>query len=210
MRTTDRQASYSIVPFGDFRQLFLVVLPEEPFLCSGDDTQGHGQTVADWPRQVRSLLESVKGVLNKERFQDGVLMANFFLTDIGKKELVRQLIGELLPDGLGAVTFVSQSPADGFALAVEVWALADGEDGRHRILREVPLPGRVVTVEMNDIRWFFAGDLRPGVLPVGSYARSLDMFHRLGDQLTQNRFSVDRYRSAGCFVIQYAFHPAYE
>lgn len=183
---------YSIVPFANQRQLFLTAEPGGNFLCSGDDTQGHGQTVRDWPRQIRTLLESCKIALQKEGFVDDVVMSNFFLADIAKKELVRQLIAEILPGGLGAATLVPQAPADGFALSIEVWAVSEDKMKKSHVMRETPLPGRVVTLEFDNMRWFFGGDMRSGNLPVGAYRRSYDAFHNLGDQLQQNRFRVDQ------------------
>lgn len=196
------------VSFGSYRQFFLVAVPEEHFQSSGDDTQGHGQTVADWPRQVRSLLERVRTTLQREGFADDVVMSNFFMADIAKKELVRQILAEVFPDGLGATTFIPQAPANGFAVAVEIWAIGNQDSNEpgivspvqqasdkkraSKIYREGPLPGRVVVLEFDGMRWFFGGDMRPGSLPIGAYRRSYDAFSRLGDQLKQNRFSVDQ------------------
>lgn len=187
-----KQISYTIVPFGNQQQLFLTALPEGNFQCSGDDTQGHGQTVQDWPRQIRSLLDACKIVLQKEGFESDAVMSNFFLADIAKKELVRQLIAEVFPDGLGAATFVPQAPADGQALAAEIWAISEGESVKMNNLRETPLPGRIVTLEFDNMRWFFGGDMRSGNLPVGAYRRSFDAFRGLGDQLRQNNFEVSQ------------------
>lgn len=193
MKKVEQNLSYSVLPFGSFRQLFMVALPEENFLCSGDDTQGHGLTVQDWPRQIRNVLETSLQVLKREGFAENVMMSNFFLADIGKKELVRQLIAETVPDGLGAVTFVPQAPADGQALGVEIWAMADDKERNGaKIFKESPLPGRVVIAELDEMLWFFGGDMRSGSLPIGAYQRSFGAFDRIGTLLKQSRFSVDQ------------------
>jgi len=185
MRKTDEHGvSYSVVPFGTSRQLFLAAEPQENYLCSNDDTQGHGQTTPDWPRQVRNLLESCQAALRREGFDhNAVVMSNFFLADIGKKELVRQLASEFFPENLGAVTLIPQSPASGCAVSVEIWAISN-------IVCDVSLSGPTTVAEFDEMRWFFGGDIRSDHLPIGAYSRSLDAFQQLGKKLKQNRFGV--------------------
>ncbi|MDR3197311.1 MAG: hypothetical protein LBU34_05525 [Planctomycetaceae bacterium] len=185
--------SYLVVPFGSSRQLFLVAEPEENYLCSGDNTQGHGQTVSDWSRQTRNLLKSCQSVLHREHFgENTALTGHFFLADIGKKELVRQIFSEIFPQYSCAFTFVPQSPANGAALSLELWAIAGGTATSIPASAEPPQSGFALTTEFDDLRWFFIGDVRPDYLPVGSYARSLDAFKRLGRQLEQNGFSLEQ------------------
>ncbi|MDR1964827.1 MAG: hypothetical protein LBQ50_13725 [Planctomycetaceae bacterium] len=186
MRKTDEHGvSYSVVPFGASRQLFLVAEPKENYLCSGDDTQGHGQTVSDWQRQTRSLLESCQTVLRRENFdKNTVMMGQFFLADIGKKELVRQVFSEFFPENSCVTTFIPQSPVSGAAINLELWAIAGC------ISSESLQSGSAITAEFDDLRWFFAGDVRPDYQPVGVYARSLNAFQHLGNQLQQNGFQI--------------------
>jgi enamine deaminase RidA (YjgF/YER057c/UK114 family) len=186
-KITEHGVSYLVVPFGTSRQLFLVAEPEENYLCSGDNTQGHGQTVADWPRQIRSLLESCQTVLCREHFNENTaIIGQFFLADIGKKELVRQIFSEFFPKHSCALTFIPQSPASGAVISLELWAVGGGTS----ITVKSPQSGFVVTAEFDDLRWFFIGDVRPDSLPVGAYARSLDAFQHLGHQLEQNGFQT--------------------
>lgn len=184
-KIAEYRVSYSVVLFGASRQLFLVAEPEENYLCSGDDTQGHGQTVADWSRQICSLLESCQTVLRQEHFDNNTaIIGQFFLADIGKKELVRQIFSEFFPKHSCALTFIPQAPASGAVLGLELWAIGGGTS----VTVKSPQPGFSVIIEFDDLRWFFIGDVRPDSFPVGAYSRSLDAFQRLGRQLEQNRF----------------------
>lgn len=190
-KTVEHGVSYLVVPFGTSRQLFLVAEPEENYLCSGDDTQGHGQTVPDWSRQIRNLLESCQIVLRREHFDENTaIMGQFFLADIGKKELVRQIFSEFFPNYSCALTFIPQSPASGVVVSLELWAIA-GKNST-AISVKSPQPGFAVTAEFDGLRWFFVGDVRSDDQPVGAYLRSLNAFQRLGHQLEQNGFCSEQ------------------
>ncbi|MDR0869297.1 MAG: hypothetical protein LBN39_00745, partial [Planctomycetaceae bacterium] len=165
--------NYFVSRFGSFLQLFAAVLPEERFEYNGDE-QGHGQTVADTPRQIKSILEQCRTLLEKEEFSDAVVMSNFFLADIGKKELVRQIINET-KISLGAATFIPQPPADGYAVSAEIWAMKEKD-----INRQGQAP----------VKWFFTGDVRSDEPPVGAYARSLNAFQKIASQMRQNGFAA--------------------
>lgn len=188
----EHHIAYSVAPLGTIRQLFLVARPEDNFLCGRDELREHGRSVRDWPRQVRSLLESCRDVMLREGFSEGAVMSNFFMADLGKKELVRNVLAELFPKGLGATTFIPQAPADGSALVMELWALAEERPARDQLFLEAPLPGRVVVAEFGEMRWFFTGEVRPDDLALGAYRRSSSAFHRLGDRLKDNDFPFDR------------------
>ncbi len=188
--------SYAVARFAGVRQFFLTGVPAENFICTGDDTQGHGLTVPDWPRQIRSLLEGVLAVLERENVAKTVVMSSFFLADIGKKELVRSLVAEIMPKHLGASTFIPQAPASGGVIALELWAVGEieGEEGgaETKISYATDPFGHVATAKFAGLHWFFGGDNRPGADTIGAYGRSFDAFHRLNDQLRQHRFSVER------------------
>ncbi|MDR2116373.1 MAG: hypothetical protein LBP87_08325 [Planctomycetaceae bacterium] len=183
--------SYSVVPFGTSRQMFLVAEPEENYLCSEDNTQGHGETTSDWSRQIHSLFKSCQTVLHREHFgENTALMGHFFLADIGKKELVRQIFSEFFPKYSCAFTFIPQPPASGVVAGLELWAITGGNSKSIPISVESPQPGFVITTEFDDLRWFFIGDVRPDHLSIGAYERSLAAFQRLGRQLEQNGFCL--------------------
>ncbi|MDR0338625.1 MAG: hypothetical protein LBI18_16255 [Planctomycetaceae bacterium] len=183
--------SYLVAPFGTSRQLFLVAEPEENYLCSGDDTQGHGQTVSDWSRQIRSLLESCQTVLRQEHFDEhAAIIGQFFLADIGKKELVRQIFAEFFPNEAYALTFVPQSPASGVVLSLELWAITG--DCSATVAVQSQQLGFGVTAEFDHLRWYFLGDVRPDDQPVGAYTRSLRAFQRLAQQLEQHGFRSEQ------------------
>ncbi|MGL4594372.1 MAG: hypothetical protein ACRCUY_06545 [Thermoguttaceae bacterium] len=198
--------SYKLVPFGDFEHLFLIVTPPERFVCIDDDTQGHGLSVPDWSKQVHAMLESVRATIQTIRFTGEMLMGTFFISDIAQKELVRYLCREFFPDGLGAVTFVPQTPADGSIMALELWGIQESKTSKpleneennakrpkSRCLFHVDsLPGRVHVVDFDNMKWFFGGDMKSGNLPIGAYSRSLNAFEQLKTQLKQNEFAVSQ------------------
>lgn len=167
--------NYSVSVFSSYRQLFLTALPEENVLYQGDE-QGHGQTVPDYPRQIKNVLEQCRNILEKEDFSDAEVISNFFLADISKKELVRQLMEEISIDG-GAATFIPQAPANGSVIAAEIWAIA---------------PKTAETTAKNGLRFFFTGDIRPDEPPVGAYSRSLSAFQKMGMRLKQAGFTVEQ------------------
>ncbi|MDR3232104.1 MAG: hypothetical protein LBT46_00275 [Planctomycetaceae bacterium] len=190
-RKTERCVAYSVVSLGSSRQLFLTGEPEEQYTCR-DDTQGHGETVADYPRQIRNLLENIFAVCKQEGFADNAaMMCQFFMADIAKSELVRSIASEIFPAEPGAVTFVPQPPASGKVIAVEVWAIADCCREKHQVNVTIPLPGQVTVVEFDGIRWFFGGNFRSEPIPVGAFARSLSAFEQLEKQLKKNNFKLD-------------------
>ncbi|MDR3182793.1 MAG: hypothetical protein LBT89_07740 [Planctomycetaceae bacterium] len=187
---TERCIAYSVVPLGATLQLLLTGEPEELYTCC-DDTQGHGETVADYPRQIRNLLENVYNVCKKEGFSNqAAMMCQFFIADISKSELVRQIASEIFQNAPGAVTFIPQPPASGKVLAVEIWAIAERYPGKHQVNVTTPLPGQVTIAEFDGMRWFFGGSFRSEPLPVGAYARSLSAFQQLEKQLKKNKFKL--------------------
>ncbi len=189
MRTINqRGVSYSVVPFGTVRFLFLAAVPETPTRCSGDDTQGHGLDVADYPAQIRSLLQDTTSVLTAEKFANGVLMLNVFLADIGKRELFRQIAAELCPGKFQIATFIPQSPADGSAVGLDLFAVAG--ESPSTVYVEESLPEAAITAEWDEFRWYFDAGIAPTDLPVGAYNRSLSAFQRMGDHLKGSGFKV--------------------
>ena len=184
--------SYSAFHFGPSRQMFLVGEPVEHYTCQ-NDFQGQGQTVPDYPRQIRSLLEQCRSVFQEEGFIDNVaVQCQFFLANIGMQELVRQLAVEICPQILGAVTFVPQAPASGAVIALELWAVSGCRTEIPSVICETPLPGQVATAEFDNMRWFFGGGFRPEPQPIGAYNRSRNAFERLGTQLKKQRFRLDQ------------------
>ncbi|MDR1486339.1 MAG: hypothetical protein LBT09_16165 [Planctomycetaceae bacterium] len=187
-KTYKKNIAYSVVPFGTAGQMFLVAEPAQNFVTLPDDkTQGHGKSVPDWQRQISSLCSEIRGLLILEDFLSGVVMSNFYLSDIGMKELLRQIIAEVFPEGLGAVTIIPQAPVGGGVCGVEIWAVA-GKNVKHKKTEK----DNVIVTESDSVRWFFGGDFRSDNLPVGAYNRSLDAFKNLGKQLTQHQFQLDQ------------------
>ncbi|MDR1923054.1 MAG: hypothetical protein LBQ66_01670 [Planctomycetaceae bacterium] len=179
---------YSVVPFCDASQLFLTASSDSSFVTPANDTiQGHSQSVPDYPRQIRQLLEDVRELLLAEGFRSAVVMSNFHLADIRMKELLRQLVTEIFPEGLGALTIVPQAPANGSACGVEIWAIA-GQNVSHRVF----VPNHVVTMQTESARWFFGGNFRAGNATVGAYSRAFDTFRRLGSQLRRCRMRLEQ------------------
>jgi len=184
--------SYSIFPFGSSRQMLLVGEPAERYTCQ-NDVQGQGQTVPDYPRQIRNLLENVRSVCEKECGTKSIaMMCHFFLADIGMQELVRQLANEIFPEILcGANTFVPQAPASGAVIALELWA-AGGDclkkPGRF-------YSGAVATAEFDEMRWFFGGGFQPDRSSsgsIGAYERSGEALSGLKAGIRAAEFQLDQ------------------
>ena len=190
MRHTNRHGiACSVFPFGHSRQMFLVGEPVEHYTCQ-NDVQGQGQTVPDYPRQIRSLLEQCRSVFHNEGFtKNTAVMCHFFLADIGMRELVRQLAWEIFPQILGAVTFVPQAPASGASIALELWAVGGNKP---RVVCETLLVCRVATVEYDEIRWLFCGGSQPDQQPLGTYIRSYDAFQDMSALLQCAKFRLDQ------------------
>ena len=184
----DHGISYSVFSFGSSQQMLLVGEPSEHYTCQ-NDLLGQGQTVPDYPRQIRSLLEQCKAVCAKEGFAEAPpVMCHFFLANIGMKELVRQLAQEIFPDTInGTVTFVPQAPASGAVVALELWIVTGDE-----IIYDADFPGDSVTVEFDKMRWFFGGGFRSAPYAVGAYERSLDAFDDFLATLELQDFCLDQ------------------
>ena len=188
MRHKNKQGiAYSLFPFGSSRQMFLVGEPEEHYTCQDETADGRQQTAevsADYPRQVRNLLENVKTVCEEQGFNENVAaMCHFFIADIGMRELVRQLAYEIVPQILGAVTIVPQAPASGVVIAVELWAVS-GEKSLAigKVLECKPFEsGLVAIAQFDGMKWYFAGGgFQTDSLSIGAYNRSRDAFVWLG------------------------------
>jgi enamine deaminase RidA (YjgF/YER057c/UK114 family) len=182
----------SVFPFGHSRQMFLVGEPEEHYTCQ-NDIQGQGQTVPDYPRQIRSLLERCRTAFQESGFtKNTAVMCHVFLADIGMQELVRQLAWEIFPQILGAVTIVPQAPASGAVVALELWAVGGKKP---RVVCEVQgdsLAGCATTVEFDGMRWFFGGNFRSFTEHIGAYNRSICAFRWLGSWLQRTKFRLDQ------------------
>ena len=189
MRHKNKQGiSYSVFPFGSSRQMLLVGEPAEHYTCQ-NDVQGQGQTVPDYPRQIRSLLEQCRDVCEKEGFAENMtVMCHFFIANIGMQELVRQLALEIFPETIfGACTIVPQAPASGAVIALELWVV-----NGNRSLYEPAMPGEAALAEFDDMRWFFGGGYRPETYLVGAYDRSLDAFDCLAAELILREFKLNQ------------------
>jgi len=187
MRHKDKHGiAYSVFPFGHSRQMWLVGEPAERYSCR-NDVQGQGQTVPDYPRQIRSLLEHCRSVCAQEEFiHNTALMSHLFLADIGMQELVRQLAPEIFPQILKTATFVPQAPASGAGIALEIWAI-NGK--KPHVVCEIPKNGQCAVATFDDMRWFFGGGYRSEPAPIGAYARSISAFEQLEKQLKKQKFS---------------------
>ncbi|MDR2761878.1 MAG: hypothetical protein LBB88_04705 [Planctomycetaceae bacterium] len=187
-KTYKKNITYSITPFGSSAQMFLVAEPAQNFVTLPDDeTQGHGQSVPDWQRQIRAVLSDIRDLLAAEDFSSAVAMSNFYLTDIAMKELLRQITAEFFPDGLGAMTIIPQMPVGGGVCGAEIWAIK-GEN----IKRKNSHSDNIVVIESDSVRWFLGGDFRSDNLPVGAYNRSFDAMKKFGECLNQNQFQLDQ------------------
>ncbi|MDR2169337.1 MAG: hypothetical protein LBP59_04275 [Planctomycetaceae bacterium] len=187
-KTYKKNITYSVIPFGAALQMFLIAEPAENFVTlPEDDTQGHGKSVPDWQRQIRSTFDAIRATLVAEGFDAGVVMSNFYLTDIAMKELLRQIAAEFFPKGLGAMTIIPQAPVSGGVCGAEIWALK----GR-KIKRQESNSDNIIIAESDSVRWFFGGDFRSDNSPVGAYNRSLNAFKNFGDSLTANKFRLDQ------------------
>ncbi|MCL2742945.1 MAG: hypothetical protein FWE67_03745, partial [Planctomycetaceae bacterium] len=185
MSNSATASAFTVVPFGSSAQFFLAVLPEENYQIA-DDTQGHGKTADDWAAQIRNILENTRQILLENGFENNVAASNFFLKDIGKKELIRQIIWEVFPTEsfpkeLGATTFIPQPPADGSAVTLELWAIKGNSDNSRTIKDD--FVSFVSEVEFDGLRWIFAGDARSETAPIGAYRRSYSAFEQLREQL---------------------------
>ena len=178
MRHKNKQGiAYSVFPFGSSRQMFLVGEPEV-------------QTADNYPRQVRSLLENVKTVCEKEGFTDNVaVMCHFFIADIGMKELVRQLAYEICPQMMGAVTFVPQAPASEAKIAVELWAVGGEKTKVVCVRHHIDV---VATAEFDEMHWCFCGGCMQEAHRVGAYDRSYYAFQWLYRWLHLTNFRLDQ------------------
>ncbi|MDR1053094.1 MAG: hypothetical protein LBL39_02870 [Planctomycetaceae bacterium] len=187
-KTYKKNITYSVVPFGTADQMFLVAEPAQNFVTlPNDGTQGHGKSVPDWQRQIHSVFVDVRELLISEGFLSGVVMSNFYVADIAMKELLRQVMAEIFPEGLGAFTIIPQAPVGGGVFGAEIWAVA-GKNVKHKKTNSV----NIVITDSDSVRWFFGGDIRPAVLPVGAYRRSFDAFMNFSGQLIENRFQLDQ------------------
>ncbi|MDR1477659.1 MAG: hypothetical protein LBJ00_01825 [Planctomycetaceae bacterium] len=187
-KTHKKNITYSVVPFGTADQMLLVAEPAENFVTlPNDGTQGHGKSVPDWLRQIHSVFGDIRELLISEGFLTNVVMSNFYVADIAIRELVRQVAAEIFPEGLGAITIIPQAPVNGSALSVEIWAIA-GKNVKHKNSKS----GNAIITESDSVRWFFGGDFRSDVLPIGAYDRSFDAFKNFGEQLTQNKFKLEQ------------------
>ncbi|MDR2643846.1 MAG: hypothetical protein LBC74_13770 [Planctomycetaceae bacterium] len=188
MRKSNEKISYSVVPFGTAKQIFIVAEPQQNYITQPEDqTQGHGKSVPDYQRQIRSLIESIRDVILAEGFGGCVVMSNFFLADIAMRELVRQIAEETCPDGFGAMTIISQAPVNGAVCSAEIWGIA----GKNMTVQKSKL-GNVVLAQVDMVRWFFGGDFRPQNTPIGAYNRSIDAFKNLKEQLIPNQFLIEQ------------------
>jgi enamine deaminase RidA (YjgF/YER057c/UK114 family) len=176
--------AYSVFPFGHSRQILLVGEPVEHYICQ-NDVQGQGNTVPDYPRQIRSLFEQCRAVFKEEGFaKNTAAMCHFFIADIGMKELVRELAVEIFPPAiLGAVTFVPQAPASGAVIALELWAITGKKP---RVVCDS------LTAEFNEMRWFLGGGFQAEPGPLGTYCRSLAAFHEMRTRLKHHQFRLDQ------------------
>ena len=177
--TTSHGVSYSIVPFGAVRLLFLSATPKKR-------TQ-RPSTADDYAAQIRELLKETFDVLGLQGFHDGVLMLNVFLANIGMKELHRQIQKELFPKLDFVTTYIPQTPADGGDVALDLFAVAadkpmDADMSTHRTGR-----GRVI--EWSGVKWCFGGNVLPGSA-INAYRRATSAFINLHASLRSD-FSLD-------------------
>ncbi|MGL6197136.1 MAG: Rid family hydrolase [Thermoguttaceae bacterium] len=165
------------------RELFLTAIPSENIICQ-NDFQGNGKPVPDTVAQVSNLLREVGEVLQAEKFQNTATQVNVFLADVGKKQLVRKLLCDFFGENSPATTFVPQKPCDGGEIAVELYAIAPHENAKNTVsITRKSNHDKSICVSFDDLTWCFLADIVPSELPVGSYARSFDVFKKLESEL---------------------------
>lgn len=166
-------------------ELYLVAVPRENFTCR-NDFQGHGQTVPDCVEQARSLFRDAQKTLENERFSGSVIMNTVFLADLGKTQLIRQLIGEEFGTLAIPTTYVHQPPCCGSEIAVELLAVRPRGSSNRRTEGDKSL-----LLQYDSLNWGVFADIRPSQRPVGAYRRSLDAFHALERELKSFGFSAE-------------------
>ncbi|MDR0392483.1 MAG: hypothetical protein LBH59_11285 [Planctomycetaceae bacterium] len=183
-KTYKKNIAYSVVPFGTSEQIFIVANPDENY-TKETKSKSPKKPDPDWQLQIRSLLEGIRDLLELEGFRSGVVMSNFFISDMSKHKLLRQLVAEIFPEELGAMTIIPQTPVGGAVCAADIWAMK----GNDMSVSKMP-SDNVVLVMSNVIRWFFGGDFRADDKFVSAYDRSLDAFKKIREQLRPNLFQL--------------------
>jgi len=167
--------------------MLLVGEPDEHYTCQ-NDVQGNGQTVPDYPRQVRNLLENVKTVCEEQGFTENTAgMCHFFVADIGMRELVRHVAHEIFHHLLGdTMTIVPQAPASGAAIALELWAISSEH------LKGGWNSENYQIAEFDEMRWFFGGNIQSDADQIYTYCRSFSAFNNLRSRLESKQFRLDQ------------------
>jgi len=83
-----------------------------------------------------------------------VARQTLFLSPEADRAVVERVVKEAYKAALPATTCVLQPPADGHAVAAELWAFSQGA--------EVCRPGHVSRVTVNGVQWTFVGGLESG------------------------------------------------
>ncbi len=182
--------SYRIQDQTEVRELYLTVIPAENFTCQ-NEFQGHGRSVADYERQVVSLLSEIREVLENEGFNGHVVTQTIFLNDPGQKQLVRKILSHFYGPDAPATTFVRQKPCGDHEIALELFAVRPrlADDANFEISRT---SDKAAQLRYGDFRWIYLADIVPEEPPIGAYARSFSAFTILGNLLDRNGFQPEQ------------------
>ncbi|MDO5565063.1 MAG: hypothetical protein Q4G59_00300 [Planctomycetia bacterium] len=136
--------------------------------------------------QIESAIRRLDTLLRSENMLEAVVNQTVFLREIGDKQLVRQLMMEYYGENLPAITYVAQTPCDGSAVIVEIHAIAS---------KTVPveikrLEETCVSVSYAGTSFDFVGDLVSDPWPIGSYARSYNVFEHMKERLGRGGFAM--------------------
>ena len=182
--------SYQIKAQATIRELFLTAIPSENFVCQ-NEYQGHGGYVPDYEAQTLSMLEQIRGVLSRERFEGYGVMQTVFLDDPGQKQLVRKMMADFYGPNQPATTYVRQKPCEDRAIAIELYAAAPRQPGDSTFSIAYS-DDKVTRFEHDGFQWLYLGDILPDEAPIGAYGRSASMFAKMNTLLEQQGFQPEQ------------------
>ncbi|MDO5552208.1 MAG: hypothetical protein Q4G68_00475 [Planctomycetia bacterium] len=139
-------------------------------------TPGNSGTILE---QTVATLDKLEHLLTELNLKGKLLYLNVFLREIGDKQLVRPFLLDKFGPDLPAVTYIPQTPCDGSALTMEIYAI--GDESRETTFARCGEGNTRVT--FGEVTYGLAGGLIPADAPVASYARSLSTFERMAGAL---------------------------
>ncbi|MDO5309284.1 MAG: endoribonuclease L-PSP [Planctomycetia bacterium] len=147
--------------------------------------------LGDTRTQIFSALNQLKGALDEVDATDQILTLNFFLREIGDKQLVREILHAHFHDLFDrATTFIAQKPCDDkYALVIEAVAANSSFSSENSIPVTVWRKDEKTTIlEFDDLAFGFFGGFIPDEEPIGAYARSFSAFAKMRSEIEQCNF----------------------